>query len=210
MEDHPVTREGFAQLINYQPGFQVCGEAGTATAALAGIQATRPDAAIVDLALGSGGDGIELIKQIVATCPNVPVLVLSTFDEALYAERAMRAGARGYVMKQTSTHEVMNAIRKVLRGELYLTPAMQARLAHRQLRGSGKTSAGDVNSLSDRELEVFQNLGQGLSTKQIAQILHCSVSTIETHRNHIKQKLGLKHGLELLRHAIEWVTRRFG
>jgi DNA-binding NarL/FixJ family response regulator len=208
VEDHPVTREGFAQLLNYQPDLEVCGQAGTAAKALVGIDTTRPDLVIVDLSLAESS-GLELIKDIKARHPRLPILVLSTHDESLYAERALRAGARGYVMKQAPTSELMRAIRKVLGGQLWLSESMHTRLVHKHLHGtSSPKSPSELENLSDRELEVFQLIGAGLTTRRIAAKLHLSVSTVETYRAHLKEKLRLANGMELVRRAVEWVNRQ--
>lgn len=206
VEDHPVTREGFAQLINYQPDLTVCGQADTAKLALAGIQAARPHLAIVDISL-SESSGLDLIKDLKCHHPDLPVLVLSTHDEALYAERALRAGARGYVMKQAPTSEVMKAIRTVLTGELYLSDPMRSRLVRQQFDGSKPSGRAELDGLSDRELQVFELLGHGHTTRRIATRLHVSVSTVETHRAHLKQKLRLVDAVQLVRRAVEWVNR---
>jgi DNA-binding NarL/FixJ family response regulator len=204
VEDHPVTREGFAALINYQADLTVCGQAGTAAKALTGIESVRPDLVIVDISLAESS-GLELIKQVKSRFPGMPMLVLSTHDEALYAERALRAGARGYVMKQAPTSDLMKAIRAVLGGELYLTEAMRNRLVHKQLSGASRPRGTEVEQLSDRELEIFELIGQGQTTRRIAAKLHLSVSTVETHRAHIKEKLKLGNAVELVRRAVEWV-----
>jgi DNA-binding NarL/FixJ family response regulator len=203
VEDHPVTREGFAQLINYQSDLQVCGQAGSAAKAIVGIETLAPDAVIVDLSLAES-NGLELIKHFKARYPSLGILVLSTHDESLYAERALRAGARGYVMKQAPTSEVMKAIRQVLAGELYLSDAIRTKLVHKQLH-HGHQRGSDVERLSDRELEVFEMIGHGHTTRQISSKLHLSVSTVETHRAHIKEKLRLTNAVELVRRAVEWV-----
>jgi len=207
VEDHPVTREGFAQLINYQPDLEVCGQAGTAAKAITGIEELAPDLAIVDISL-TESNGLELIKQLKSHCPSLPVLVLSTHDEALYAQRAVRAGARGYVMKQAPTREVMNAIRTVLGGDLYLSDPMRSRLVREHLDGSKGERGTEVEGLSDRELEIFDLIGHGDTTRRIATKLHVSVSTVETHRAHIKEKLSLHNAVELVRRAVEWVNRQ--
>ncbi len=207
VEDHPVTREGFAQLINYQPDLEVCGQAGTAAKAKTGIDVLSPELAIVDISLAES-NGLELIKHLKSRHPGLPVLVLSTHDEGLYARRALRAGARGYVMKQAPTSEVMNAIRRVLDGELYLSDAMRIRLVREQFAGPKRTRATGVEALSDRELEIFELIGHGHTTRRIASKLHLSVSTVETHRAHIKEKLNLTNAMELVRRAVEWVNRQ--
>ncbi len=206
VEDHPVTREGFAQLINYQPDLTVCGQADTVKLARAGIQEAQPDLAIVDISL-SESSGLDLIKDLKCQLAALPVLVLSTHDEALYAERALRAGARGYVMKQAPTSEVMKAIRTVLAGELYLSDPMQTRLVRQQFDHSKPRARAELAGLSDRELQVFELLGHGHTTRRIATRLHVSVSTVETHRAHLKEKLRLTNAVQLVRRAVEWVTR---
>ena len=207
VEDHPVTREGFAQLIDYQADLQVCGQAGTAAKALAAIETLRPELVIVDLSLADSS-GLELIKDLKNRFPAIRALVLSTYDESLYGERALRAGARGYVMKQAPTAEVMAAIRVVLAGELYLSENLRTKMVHKQLQGRRAPPARDVESLTDRELQVFELIGRGYPTASVAAKLHLSVSTVETHRAHIKEKLHLAHATELVRFAVEWLNRR--
>lgn len=207
VEDHPITREGFAQLINYQSDLCVCGQAGSAAKAMGGIETARPDLVVVDISLAES-NGLELIKSLGSRHPGLSILVLSTHDETLYAERAMRAGARGYVMKQAPTSDVMKAIRTVLDGQLYLTDAMRTRLVHKQLSGEPPSRGTDIDRLSDRELEVFELLGHGHTTRRVAARLHLSVSTVETHRAHIKEKLKLDNAVELVRRAVEWVNRQ--
>jgi DNA-binding NarL/FixJ family response regulator len=205
VEDHPVTREGFAQLINYQSDLQVCGQAGTAAKALVGVDTLKPDLVIVDISLADT-NGLEFIKDLKARHPATAMLVLSTHDESLYAERALRAGAKGYVMKQAPTSEVMSAIRQVLRGELYLSEEMRTKLVHKQLHGAATVRAAETDLLSDRELEVFELLGEGQSTRRISAKLHLSVSTVETHRAHIKEKLKLTNAMELVHRAVAWAN----
>lgn len=203
VEDHPVTREGFAQLINYQSDLQVCGQAGSVSKAIVGIETLKPDAVIVDISLAES-NGLELIKHVKARYPTLGILVLSTHDESLYAERALRAGARGYVMKQAPTSEVMKAIREVLAGGLYLSDDIRTKLVHKQLH-HGPQRGTDIDRLSDRELEIFELIGNGHTTRKISGKLNLSVSTIETHRAHIKEKLRLTNAVELVRRAVEWV-----
>ncbi len=205
VEDHPVTREGFAQLINYQTDLEVCGQTGSAAKALSSTETLRPDLVIVDISLADS-NGLELIKNLKSRFPELPTLVLSTHDESLYAERAVRAGASGYVMKQAPTSAVMTAIREVLKGKLYLSEAIRSRLVQQQVQGGLTNPSYGVESLSDRELEVFQLLGQGQATREIATRLHLSVSTVETYRAHIKQKLGLANATELVHRAVEWAN----
>src|SRR5438477_3134936 len=208
VDDHPILREGFAQIINQEPDLQVCGQAGTASQALSKIAALKPDLVIVDISL-DGTNGIELIKPIKAIHPGLHILSLSVHDETLYAQRALRAGAKGYVMKQASTEEVMVAIRRVVRGEQYLSRRMHERMLDTL---SGRSAARidpslELPRLSDRQLEIFQLIGEGRGTRQIALQLHLSIKTVETHRAHIKEKLKLRSGLELIRHAVEMAGR---
>ena len=205
VDDQPILREGFAQLLDPEPDLKVCGQADSATGALKAISSLRPDLVTVDIIL-KGMNGIELIKQIKALHPFLPVLVLSMLDEALFAERALRAGAKGYVMKQAPIEEVKGAIRRLLRGGRYLSPRMQDRILE-NISGGGGAAPG-IESLSDRELEVFQLIGNGCGTRHIAQQLHLSIKTIETYRAHIKEKLKLASGLELIRLAIEMTSER--
>jgi DNA-binding NarL/FixJ family response regulator len=207
VDDHPILREGFAGLINQEPDLKVCGQPDDSANALNDIAALKPDLVIVDIAL-KGINGIELIKRIKALDGELPVLVLSVQDEALFAERALRAGARGYVMKQAPTEEVMAAIRQVLRGARYLSHRMQERMLENLSDGSSSGSAPGVECLSDRELEVFQLVGSGCGTRQIAEQLRLSIKTIETYRAHIKQKLKLRNGMELIRSAIKTATEQ--
>jgi DNA-binding NarL/FixJ family response regulator len=205
VDDHPVTREGLARLINHEPDLEVCGEAGTAAKALPAIEKAKPDLVIVDVSLTKGASGLELIKDLAVRQSRLPVLTFSTHDEALYAERALRAGARGYVMKQEPTANIMQAIRKTLNGEIYLSKAMNDRLLHKLVQPYSVSAASEVEQLSDRELEVFRLLGRGHGTRAIAKELHLSVSTVESHRAHIKDKLHLHTAPALVRHAVEWV-----
>lgn len=204
VDDHPVVRQGLAQLIDRQGDLQVGGEAEDAEAAMALLRRQAFDAAIVDLSL-PGVSGIELIKQILVEQPAMPVLVLSMHDEQFYAERALRAGARGYIMKQEAIERVIEAVRRVLRGELYVSRAVADKLLHKLVAGDGSTIASPVEQLSDRELEVFQLLGQGYGTRQVAEMLHLSVKTIESYRANIKDKLKLRNAAELVQHAVQWV-----
>ena len=205
VDDHPVTREGLARLINHEPDLEVCGEASTAARAVPEIEWSQPDLVIIDVSLTKGASGLELIKDLAARHAKLPMLTFSTHDESLYAERALRAGARGYVMKQEPTDSIMQAIRKVLDGEIYLSRAMSERLLHKLVRPHAAPVNSEVERLSDRELEVFRLLGQGHGTRMIAKELHLSVSTVESHRAHIKDKLHLNSAPALVRHAVEWV-----
>ena len=205
VDDHPVTREGLARLINHEADLEVCGEAGTAAKALPQIEALKPDLVVIDVSLTAGASGLELIKDLASRHARLPMLTLSTHDEALYAERALRAGAKGYVMKQEPTEHVMQAIRRILSGEVYLSKAMNDRMLRKMTEPHSAPLASEIEQLSDRELEVYRLLGQGRGTRQIAEELHLSMSTVETYRTHIKEKLRLSSAPELVRHAVEWV-----
>ncbi len=205
VEDHPVTREGLTRIINHEPDLEVCGEASTAVRALPAIVAQQPDLVIIDVSLGAGASGLELIKDLAARDLRLRMLALSTHDETLYAERALRAGAKGYVMKQEPTGQIMEAIRKTLLDEVYLSKVMKQRVLGKLTSSPAAPLASEIEQLSDRELEVYRLLGQGRGTRQIAAELHLSVSTVETYRTHIKQKLCLNSAPELVRHAVEWV-----
>jgi DNA-binding NarL/FixJ family response regulator len=207
VDGHPIMREGFARVIDQEAGLKVCSQADNASKALKDIGSLKPDLVIVDIAL-KGTNGIELLKRIKALHPEVPVLVLSIQDEALFAERALRAGARGYVMKQAPIEEVMGAVQQVLRGGRYLSRKMQDRLLENISSGAGSSAVPGIDSLSDRELEVFQLVGSGAGTRQIAEQLNLSVKTIETYRAHIKKKLKLRNGMELIRFAVQRVNEQ--
>jgi DNA-binding NarL/FixJ family response regulator len=209
VDDHPVVRQGLTLLVNAESDMAICGEAETPRDALKAIADLGPDAAIVDLSL-KGASGLELIKDIKVRFPRLPVLVLSMSDEAVYAERALRAGARGYMMKEEATEKVLDALRQVLGGGIYLSQSMSARLLHQLVEGAPPDGGSPVDRLSDRELEVFQLIGQGLGTTEIARHLHLSPKTIETYRAHIKDKLGLDSATELLQHAIQHVQETGG
>jgi len=203
VDDHPLMRQGLALLINQQHDMHVCGEAEEAQAAMQAIQRLRPDIMILDISL-KGPDGIELLKNIRATEPNLPVLVLSMHDEAIYAERALRARANGYIMKQEATEKVLVAVRRILGGEVYLSERMSNKMLQQYVGGAPNMIQSRIASLSDRELEVFRRIGEGRATREIAEELHLSVKTVETYQAHIKDKLALRSGRELIQHAIQW------
>jgi DNA-binding NarL/FixJ family response regulator len=207
VDDHPLFRKGLQELIQADDSFAVCGEAGNAAEAMDVIRQLNPELAIVDLSL-PGANGIELIKNIRAEFPKLPILVLSMHDESLYAVRALRAGADGYVMKHEAMANVIHAIREVFYGRPYLSPAMAAQVitkfAHRQ--AEGETDA--VERLSDRELEILELIGKGKEVGQIARLLNLSPKTVETHRAHIKDKLDLKNSREVARFALQWLNAR--
>jgi DNA-binding NarL/FixJ family response regulator len=203
VDDHPLVREWLANLINQQADMEVCGEAANGAAALEFIGTTKPDIVIVDISL-EGGSGIELIKNIKALHPGVMMIVLSMHDEALYAERALRAGARGYIMKREATKKVLQAIRSVLAGKLYVSDRMNEMMAEKFVERKPHATGSPIEGLSDRELEVFQLTGRGMSTRQIADELHVSFKTVQAFHARIKDKLNLANATELLREAIRW------
>ena len=203
VDDHPLVREGLVNLISQEADLQICGEAGNEPQALELIRTVRPDVAIVDISLETGS-GIELIKSIKAMFPAVTVLVLSMHDELLYAERALRAGARGYVMKREAAKKVIEAIRCVLAGQLYVSDKIAALMAEKFVEGRQPATASPIEQLSNRELEVFQLLGLGHNTRQIADHLHVGFKTVQAYCARIKEKLKLANATELLREAIRW------
>jgi DNA-binding NarL/FixJ family response regulator len=205
VDDHPIVRQGLAQLIDQEHDLHVCGQAEDAHAAMKAIRELAPDLAVVDISL-KDTSGIELIKDIKVQHPGLPVLTLSMHDEGIYAERALRAGARGYVMKQEATERVVTAIRRVLAGEMYVSEGMAAKMVSKLVAGPAQAGGSPVDRLSDRELEVFRLIGTGYGTREMAEKLHLSVKTIETYRAHIKEKLDLLDANELLRTAINWVS----
>jgi len=204
VEDHPIVRNGLARLIEEQSDLTVCGEAESAAEALKAVDQLHPDVVIVDISLGDSS-GLELIKDIKARYDHLPVLVLSMHDESLYAERALRAGAKGYIMKEEATETVVTALRRVLNGDIWVSDEIAARMLRGFVGGGTPQPVAPMERLSDRELEVFEFIGHGLGTREIAAKLHLSVRTVESYRAHIKQKLNLKDARELLRHAVLWV-----
>jgi DNA-binding NarL/FixJ family response regulator len=203
VDDHPLMREGLAEVLRREPDLQVCGEAEDRAQALAVIKVTKPDLVIVDLAL-KNSHGLELIKDLVALYPRLRVLVVSMHDEFVNAERAIRAGASGYITKQEATTKILKAVRCVLGGEVYLSERAALQIATKAAGRSRGGSGLTVDGLTDRELQVFEMVGRGLSTRQIAEQLKLDVSTIETYRARIKEKLSLNDSLELLQYAIRW------
>lgn len=206
MDDHPVFRHGISALINAESDLEVCGEASSSPTALDAMRTLGPDVALLDISL-PGTNGIELIKLMKAEQPKLPLLMLSMHDESLYALRALKAGALGYVMKAEALTHVLDALRKVLRGDIYVSPRLSERLIFQAIQTAEGGSGSPVDRLSDRELEVLELLGRGFGTKEIAGELHLSVKTIETHRAHIKEKLGFRDAGEMVRFAIDWVAQ---
>src|SRR2546423_169724 len=208
VDDHPLFRKGLEQLINSSDdGFRICGEAGDAAEGMATIRELKPDLVIVDLSL-PGANGIELIKNIRAEFAKLPVLILSMHDESLYALRALRAGAQGYVMKHEAMANVIQAIHEVFNGRPYLSPAMAAQVITKFAHHDAEGETDAVERLSDRELEILELIGKGNEVRQIAKLLHLSPKTVETHRAHIKDKLDLKNSREVARFALQWLQAR--
>ena len=203
VDDHPLVREWLTNLIQQQPDLVVCGESEDAPHALQEIDAIKPDVAIVDISLKQGS-GIELIKNLKALQPGVAVIVLSMHDERLYAERALRAGARGYIMKSETAKKVIMVIRQVLGGKIYMSENLTALFAEKFVDGRLPASGSLVEQLSDRELETFQLLGKGYETRQVAEMMKVSMKTVQAHCAHIKEKLKLTNAAELLREAVRW------
>ena len=202
VDDHPIMRLGLSRLIDAEPDLTVAGEAGTAREALAHLEASPPDLVLVDMTLPDRS-GLELIKDIRAAFEGIPCLAISMHDEELYAERVLRAGGRGYVMKEEAPGKLIQAVRRVMDGGVFLSGKMEARIV--EIFAGGETSGSPVDRLSDRELEVFRLLGEGMGTREVAGKLGISVRTIDAHRAHIKEKLGLRDATELVHQAVRWV-----
>jgi DNA-binding NarL/FixJ family response regulator len=207
VEDHPLFSEGLSQMINRHPAMVVCGQVPDAAAAMRAVAELKPDLVLVDISL-EGSNGIDLIKSLKAKYDELPILVISMHDESLYAERALRAGALGYVMKNQPARIVKAAISKVLGGEIFLSEKMSTSVLGKLLRGKSEMPVSPIEQLSDRELEVFQMLGEGKPSRQIAEDLNLTIPTIHSFRNRIKEKLQLKNSTELVLHAMQWVRER--
>lgn len=204
VDDHPILRAGLGKLINQEADMMICGEAEDGPTAFDLAGTLNPDIAVIDISL-KGSNGIELVKNLKARYPDLPTLVLSMHDESLYAERALRAGSLGYIMKEEAIEQVLVAIRKVLQGEIFLSEKMKGKMLQQMASGKGKVISSPIEQLTDRELEVFRLIGEGCSTRQIAGQLHLSVRTVEAYREYIKSKLNLKNATELVQHAFHWV-----
>jgi DNA-binding NarL/FixJ family response regulator len=209
VDDHPIVRQGLALLIDRETDLVVCGEADCAHSAFQAIGRLAPDLVVLDISL-SGPDGLDVLKEIRLKTTNLPVLILSMHDESIYAERAMRAGANGYIMKQEATEKVLVAIRRILQGDVYLSDRLTNTMLQQMVRGSVPSKGSPLLNLTDRELEVFRLIGAGHGTRQIADELHLSVKTIESYQAHIKEKLALRNARELVQHAIEWTMNLNG
>lgn len=206
VDDHVIVRQGIAQLVNREPDLDVCQEAGDADSAIAVLRETQVDLAIVDISL-PGTSGIELVKLMREAQPQLPVLVMSMHDEALYSDRAFRAGAKGYVMKQEATEKLLAAIRKILNGGVYVSDRMQTVMVQRFLNSGVDETVSFIDNLTDREFEILRMIGQGLTVAEIADKLGRSAKTVEAHRANLREKLGLKRAAELARFATQWVER---
>ena len=206
VDDHPIVRQGLTLLINQEPDLTVCGEAEEMHSALQAIPAIRPDIIIVDISL-HGPDGLELLKHVRMKVPSLPVLILSMHDESVYAERALRAGANGYIMKQEATEKVLVALRRILSGEIYVSDRIANSMLRHYVRGANPAEHSSIAELTDRELEVFRLIGAGHGTREIADELHLSVKTVESYQAHIKEKLSLRSARELVQHAVQWNVR---
>lgn len=208
LDDHPIVRQGIIKLINQEQDLRVCGEAEDFQTAVDLVDQLKPDVVLVDISL-NGSSGIEFLRVLKAHHANLPALILSMHDEMLYAERVIREGARGYIMKQEATEKILTAIRKVLAGQMYLSEKMMARILEKQY-GGVSVGVSPVEVLSDRELEVFRLIGEGKTTSNIAKQFHRSIKTVETYRSRIKDKLCLKHNMELIRYAMHWLHNEDG
>lgn len=204
VDDHPIVREGLAMHLAEQPDLEVCGEAGDVPGALALLTSVQPDLAIIDIAL-SNGDGLDLVRRIAERHTSVRVLVWSMYPEHLYAERALRAGAMGYLNKGQATHQVLDAVRAILQGKVYVSGGLTDQLLHRMVGGTPAEGA-PIDRLSDRELEAFRLIGEGLETVAVAERMHVSPKTVDTFRARIKEKLGLKNMTQLIQRACQWVA----
>lgn len=205
IDDHPIVRHGFVQLLTTEPDFAVCGQAADGPSALAALATARPDVVIVDVSLGST-TGIDLIQDVKARVPGAAALVVSMHDELLYAERSLRAGAAGYVMKHEATDVLVRAIRTVAAGGMFVSEAVSSHVLQRWVAGGAPRSASPFDGLSDRELQVLELIGRGLGTRAIAEALHISVKTVESYRARLKDKMNLRSGIELVRFAVHWAA----
>jgi len=203
VDDHPIVRQGLTLLINRESDLTVCGEAEDARTAMQSVAMAQPDILVVDISL-NGPDGLDLLKSVRTRYPDLPVLILSMHDESIYAERALRAGAQGYIMKQEATEKVLVALRRILSNEIYVSERIANRMLQRYIGSPNSGRPSSIADLTDRELEVFRLIGEGHATRQIAEELHISVKTVESYQAHIKEKLSLRSARELVQHAIQW------
>ena len=204
VDDHPIVRKGLRLMIEGEPDLSVCGEANGMSQAMQQFFETKPDVVVADISL-ENGSGIELVKELISHDEDIKVLICSMHDEALFAERALRAGAKGYINKEQATEKLIAAVRRVASGRVYLSQEMTDHMLCRQVGAGGEPPKSEIESLSDRELEVFEQIGHGVTTRQIAETLHLSPKTIETYRENIKHKLNLANATELTQRAVQWV-----
>ncbi len=204
VDDHELLRLALKDLLNNEPNLEVCGEASDADTAYLVISEKRPNLVIVDISLKSG-DGLDVVRRVKTRFPDIQLIVLSMYDCKLYAERSLRAGASGYINKQQPTRDILDAVRTVLAGDVYLNQSMTREMLRRATQTGDPVTSSPLDTLSDRELEIYRLIGQGMATRQIARELHISTSTVETYRERLKTKLRLKNGAELTRHALQWV-----
>ena len=207
VDDHPIVRKGLRAILSHETDLEVCGEAESAGEALTVLGQTRPDIVIVDIAL-KGSDGIDLVKSIRFQDAQIPILVMSMYDESLYAERVLRAGGNGYIMKEAVNDNVIEAIRRILGGDIFVSDGIRQRILHGISGSRPDVNSSPVERLSDRELEVFRLIAEGFGTRQIADRLHLSVKTIETYRAHIKEKLNISTATALVRTAVQWMDEQ--
>jgi len=203
VDDHPIVLQGLRRLIAGEGDLEVCAEAGTVREARQAIREYAPDVVVIDISLKEG-DGIELVKEVRAHHPSLPMLVLSMHDESVYAKRLLAVGANGYIMKQAATGQFLTALRRVLEGGVYVSESVSARMMRKPATGGNAASAGSIERLSNRELQVLQMIGRGLSTRQVAEALNLSVKTVESHRLSIKRKLDLATNAQLVQYAVNW------
>ena len=208
-DDHPIVRQGLRRLIEQEDDLRVCAEVETVRDAKTALRELQPDVVVIDISLRQG-DGIELVKDTRAHYPSMPLLVLSMHDEAIYAERMLSAGANGYIMKQAASDQFLLALRRVLEGGIYVSEAVSNTMIQKFAAGGSYQSTNPIDGLSNRELQVLQMIGKGLSTREVADTLNLSVKTVESHRQRIKRKLGLGTGAQLVQYAVNWCAGREG
>ena len=207
MDDHPVFRAGLTALVNLESDLVIGGEAHDAAQAMSAIESLRPDLVLMDMSL-PGKSGLELLKDVRAMHPGLPVLIISMHDEAIYAERVLKAGGRGYIMKQAGPDKVIEAVRRVLGGRVFVSDSISAQILDAMSDSRGSSAGASTSKLTDREFEVLGLIGQGKEPNEIARLLHLSIKTVDTHRGHIKEKLGLRNGTELIHYATRWVVEQ--
>lgn len=205
VDDHPIVRQGLIQIIEREDDLRICCEAESPNEAIAQLSKHEHNLAIIDISLADNTNGLDLVKAIKERYPNLKTLVLSMFDESLYAERAIRAGSRGYIMKKEASKNIVSAIRTIANGELYLSEKISSVIIDKLIHGSSDTISTPVDVLGDREFEVFQLVGNGFGSREIARKMNISINTVESHRRHIKEKLKVSSGGELVKQAVQWV-----